>query len=147
MENREIKFRVWNSAAKKWFEPVYEAYQGKLHDISISLSGQVIERTLDCCSDLRNTCDFVIQQYSGLKDKNGKEIYEGDIVRHSMRRVWQTSEHISIVEWDTKWGAFYFIENGIAYKRHRIRTDMNLEIIGNIYENPELLTQLNKAEE
>jgi hypothetical protein len=44
---REIKFRAWDLKSKSFYKPTYEAYNGKLHDISITLNGFVMERTLE----------------------------------------------------------------------------------------------------
>jgi uncharacterized phage protein (TIGR01671 family) len=82
-----------------------------------------------------------VGQFTGLKDKNGKEIYEGDVVTGHTRYerdsddVEWTREHPAIVEWRTEEAGFYpFTMN------NRWRCDVkNIEVIGNIYENPELL--------
>lgn len=76
--------------------------------------------------------DVILEQYTGLKDKNGKEIYEGDIVDFV-----DDGECIGVVEYDapefylnadaTNWGAMYL-------ERTRCQ-----KVIGNIHENPELL--------
>jgi len=86
-----------------------------------------------------------IMQYTGLKDKNGREIYEGDIVR--------TTRYYDEKDWivdfgeyddsDTVWGS-----PGIGWFLHRPERDESLiffdqefrEVVGNIYENPELLS-------
>ena len=82
------------------------------------------------------TNDVKLMQYTGLKDKNGKEIYEGDVVNYSHPR---TNEIIRTVTF--KHGAFGI--EGIYEKTHIIFgniLDNHIEVIGNIYENPELLT-------
>ena len=78
-------------------------------------------------------------QYTGLKDKNGKEIYEGDVVR-----IWADPKdyngykghnYIGIVEWDE------FILGFILSDGHGLKDFEFIEIVGNIYENPELLNK------
>src|SRR3954462_12149155 len=59
---REIKFRVWNKDKREW----------ERHAIGMSTSGELITNHNE---------DFELVQYTGLKDKDGREIYEGDIVR------------------------------------------------------------------
>jgi len=76
-----------------------------------------------------------LMQFTGMKDKNGKEIYEGDIVKHKFRRIWQTEQHTSQVVWDQGYCCYYLFD-GIS--NHRMRDDIIYEVIGNIYENPEL---------
>ncbi len=82
-----------------------------------------------------NNPDFEVMQYTNLKDKKGKEIFEGDIVRDEFSNL--------EVVWHSKTGTWGF------NKKHRGTADvfslamlephLKLEIIGNIYENPELL--------
>lgn len=49
--DRKIKFRIWDNEEKKFFTPIYEAYKGNLLDISISLSGELLRRSLEHCSE------------------------------------------------------------------------------------------------
>ena len=78
-------------------------------------------------------------QYTGLKDKDGKEIYEGDVVR-----IWADPKdyngykghnYIGVVEWDE------FILGFILSDGHGLKDFEFIEIVGNIYENPELLNK------
>ena len=107
--NREIKFRAWDELQKKMFP--------------------VLEMKL-----VINIPNMILLQFTGLKDKNEVEIYEGDIVRSDKGGLGK-------IFWD-KEGARFKVE---WYKEDKF-THLELlveacEVIGNIYENPELLTQ------
>ena len=110
---REIKFRAWAHGSKAMFKPSIEdgwdLLQGSLYP-------------------LPNT---TLMQYTGLKDKNGTEIYEGDITRRGV-----------IVFERGKFQGYYFDSNGNLNEpwEDDLYLEKNIEVIGNVYENPELLT-------
>src|SRR5690625_3000888 len=112
---REIKFRAWDKENKEIVE--------------LDFVGRKVVKVKN--GEWENRENFVVMQYTGLKDKNGTEIYEGDIVKglDPLRDEWIG---------EIKYLAPYYALLGS--RSHLILSDVNnLEVIGNIYENPELL--------
>jgi len=77
-----------------------------------------------------------IMQYTGLRDKNGREVYEGDIVRF---KDWWDEEMVGEVRYSEKDMAFTIVND--FWDGFPIMYADDLEVIGNIYENPELLKE------
>lgn len=124
--NREIKFRMWHKKSKKMFD--VESINFK--DRSLNMWNSVMYTLSTFSLD-----DVILMQYTGLHDKNGKEIYEGDIVKYRDSR----GQHIEKVIFDK--GCFYAgmhwgSSTRVAPKLINTRIT---EVIGNIYDNPELL--------
>lgn len=83
--------------------------------------------------------DSIPLQFTGLHDKNGKEIYEGDIVKRvSFDSDDIPSIHIGIIKWDNCSFYSHSIKNELSRGFSEIK-GVTYEILGNIYENPELL--------
>lgn len=131
MKMREIKFRAWNNETKKMetdFYPLFEYENGKATAIGFR-DEKDNEQLL--------TDGSVIMQYTGLKDKIGKEIYEGDILKDSYY-----NRNLEIFWNSLGCGGWWFSEEIGGCKEHVERVDLKyFEVIGNIYENPELLSE------
>ena len=89
----------------------------------------------DSYTDTRDTHDCVLLEYTGLKDKNGKEIYEGDVMQN------EDGVGRSVAEWDHCGFNRRWIPIGVTSPLS-LNTEQ-WEVIGNIYENPELLNKDN----
>lgn len=131
--NREIKFRAWDIEAKQF-----------VTDFILDRLGN--EYQTNKCEFWGDDRRLVLMQYTGMKDKNGMDIYEGDIVQMFITRSWGRPEQETVrmvatlddgiwnvatdwIEASEWWGA---AEDGSTTVHWR-------EIIGNVHEDPELL--------
>ena len=133
---RDLKFRAWHKH-KNWSkngEPLkpgfeYDFYINSKGGISFPEGGWDIQ-------GLEKKEEYILEQFTGLKDKNGKMIFDGDIVKYH-------SEETCEIYWE-KTGACFYIsnnednENGFVVHFNKSISDY-CEIIGNIHENPNLL--------
>ncbi len=130
---REIKFRLWNPRTKEMF--TWEDYSFYICEHIPILENR-----------------YILMQYTGLKDKDGKEVYEGDILKikiefsyskEGLLRCLDQRKYkyvISEVRYKKIEKCNYCCVNGIGFDDIE-SDDKTLEIIGNIYENPELYNQ------
>lgn len=123
---REIKYRAWDKEYKSMHEVSYIDWDGK----EVGYDNGNYYANLERC---------VLMQYTGLRDKNGKEIYEGDIIGHEKDDSESRVSHHVVVWHDTgfmgkqicSYGSFIGLE---AWTQDRD----GYAVIGNIYENEEL---------
>lgn len=143
---REIKFRAWDSKLKYMFyDGDTDGMKNTTYPVSVTNKGVIYceKGKWGRENEVRDKNGEVgykqweydkyhwqveLMQYTGLKDKNGKEIYEGDVVNYF-------GHYLGVVEW--KDSGFWVYESQAS--RYSI-TD-NMEVIGNIYENQELLEE------
>lgn len=162
---REIKFRAWNRSKNrmetvnliKWFELQYSQVSTRFND---KQTGKIID-DWHAYGQEDGADNVILMQYIGLHDKNGKDIYEGDIFKFD-DEIWsscytdcgteynsfKTHEQYASVEF--MYGKFDLIN--FKYHDSQVCADLNEndemafyefasenEVVGNIYENPELL--------
>lgn len=115
--NREIKFRAWNEVSEKMLN------WNEFLDINMKNTFIAPEST-----------GLILMQYTGLHDKNGKEIYEGDILKVYYKGI----SEVGYVEYNNDYCEYRIIIN--ADKDYfSLWKNIDLEKIGNKYDNPELL--------
>jgi uncharacterized phage protein (TIGR01671 family) len=114
--NREFKFRVWDMNKNGW--------------ITTGI-GEPIDGNLISCVDIAQYVmwpkDYVIQQFTGLQDKDGRDIYEGDIIKTPPANLFQ--KNIRAVAYHRNG----FFPDDIAWNKKDVK------VIGNIFENSDLL--------
>ena len=131
--NRHIKFRVWDVKNKKFLPESYFAILGN-GKLIVTLSGYY--------NDFTNTNqdDYVIQQYTGLTDKNGNLIFEGDIVQYNQNSSYDNMDFIA--KWsDDKLGFIFQSNSGeqLVNQTPHLNRFKHLEVVGNIFEHENLL--------
>jgi uncharacterized phage protein (TIGR01671 family) len=128
---REIKFRAWNIKQKRMSDgdvvpaPLWWKQTGELTKSHLKIISQ-------------DDKDYVLMQYTGLTDKNGKEIYEGDILRLKNSKG-QISNHQEVY-WNSETASFdWRTSNDDSWPDGFTGFYDEYEVRGNIYENPDLL--------
>ena len=127
---REILFRGKAVGSLKWVEGFYFREAGSF----------IKELPSAVSTETHMVYEDTVGQYTGLTDKNGKKIFEGDIVKHY--------NHCEIKEYSEDIGRVFYYANTCRFLRTsklfpddcpEIHSSCEYEVIGNIYDNPELL--------
>lgn len=123
---REILFRGKRVDNGKWITGYYFHYE-TCHEHFI-----ITDMSYDM-PNMEQVIPETVGEYTGLKDKNGKKIFEGDKVRYD-------DDETGYIEWDEETARFIISGDGVIYDFDNFRGD-ELEVIGNIHDNPELLQE------
>jgi uncharacterized phage protein (TIGR01671 family) len=142
---REILFRGKCTDTGRWYEGQYIHLQKTTYCFSTDYDMHpdndihqiVFERMTDWCLPNQHLRADVIPetvgQFTGLTDKNGKKIFEGDILSEN--------GYLFVVVWDQPWAKFRLQHDGRCYQYPEWNRGIRMEILGNIHDNPELLEE------
>lgn len=140
--NREIKFRAWGRWGD-WNET--EDKRGWVMIDGDSLCFEEIEPISMLLSDIDDEAYYM--QYTGLKDKNGVEIYEGDILQYTEHKNYLLPSCKMLICWDDEMAGFGYKMDSphdffwSFWNHDELKRDIlnHCEVIGNVNQNPELL--------
>ena len=124
---RELKFRAWYKPEKKMIYNIQNEFE------------ETIELGMDCFSDYLKNDDFIVNQFTGRTDKEGKEIYEDDILLIIGQGYFR-------VTWDRDNCKFYLLplEDYLDKMPLDRSWEIDYEVEGNIHENKDLLEYIEK---
>jgi uncharacterized phage protein (TIGR01671 family) len=118
---RKIKFRVWDNDLKKWYRSnqlVIRPYSGYVSD------GAIVP-------------NVELSQYTGFKDKQGKEVYEHDIIKEEDGFLWVVKFENG--SWVVEGGEYGMTEHLYEFANKTDVSKIIASVVGNLYENPEML--------
>ena len=140
---RPIKFKAWNKKTK---------YLTRVHSVDFTLSGELSISIMKAGrfkeKEFYKQEDIVLLQYVGIVDFDGRELYEGDIIEFTHKDTFPNT-HIVAVQYFSEQGAYILYDGSgrspaLEYVLHLSMLRTEFYVIGNIYENPELLPELSK---
>ncbi|KRO28101.1 hypothetical protein DY78_GL002684 [Lactiplantibacillus fabifermentans DSM 21115] len=130
-----IKFRAWDKENEIYLYNVQDAYDTLSGFVKYD-DGEYAEYDESCFGDFLNNERYAVKQFTGLKDVNGQDVYEGDIVKSNYTYAQPKISQIIIED-----GNSYILGEDVATGNEMLVSDHigEIEIIGNVHENPELL--------
>ena len=137
---RKIKFRAWDKVQERYLYDVQRAYDTLSGCVKYE-NGENADYDEQCFDGFLDDEQYIVEQYTGLKDVNSKEIYEGDIVEFfgANKKIKVKKEFGIIVYKADRYGAGF---NSIIQNKERGYGGINIAqdiVVGNVHENPELL--------
>ena len=126
------KFRVWNEKTESFIDYgdlMLDLKKGKVYSGDVGIP----EYTIDV------TNQVILMQYTGCRDKNGIGIYEADVIKDKYGKVWLVQRHVGSFVITNKIPDSDGQESTYSYFNNLSNHHFYFEVIGNMWENPELL--------
>lgn len=139
---RELKFRAWDKITKKYYivSTLEFADNGELCEVWLA---DILVTDPELNEACKNPKDVILEQYTGLKDKNDKEIYEGDIVQMPLELALRKVGFVAFVngrflvkDYEFEDGSYHIVD----FYDYNI-PNRDFEVFGNIHENGDLLKE------
>lgn len=131
---RELKFRAWDKRNNCWYTPGT--------GFEVHWLGGIVTHEDGESTGWAGDIPFEVMQFTGLKDRNGTPIYDGDIIRVEPSSFaaerYKTGTKIEKVYWEEDWGGWLPFNYDLRDSSDDYLPERS-EVIGNIYENPDLL--------
>lgn len=139
-----IKFRAWDKRSETYLYNVQDAYDTLSGFVKYD-DGEDAEYDADCFGDFLDNRRYDVEQFTGLKDKQGVEIYTSDILHFGS--VWcigdeydpREEEHIGVIEYRTDYASYVVNCNGKIFPLEQVISFDGYSVQGNVHTNPELL--------
>jgi len=143
-----IKFRAWDKGNETYLYNIQDAYDTLSGFVKYD-DGEDAEYYEDCFGGFLNNKRYDVEQFTGLKDKQGVEIYNGDILHFGS--VWcvgdeydpREEEHIGAVEYRPDYASYVVNCNGKIFPLEQVISFDGYSVEGNVHENVELLEKEN----
>lgn len=138
IKNRAIEFRVWDRKTKSFLTNDGGCFKSK--DYLYSLGSILNEGYKE------EYVNLVVQQFTGLLDKKGKKIFEGDLIKfktHKEALIGYNKQYRYRVVWHEDEAAFVVADSGDGSYFNRFSDMYNIEVIGNIFETPKFKVSVN----
>lgn len=136
--NREIRFRAWDKDSGQMLYDVQDVYDSPYMPPKDENGKDVDKCVGQSFGDILSNPGMVVMQYTGLKDRHGKKIWEGDLIEldgYGKGKVMFSEGMFQYVPLKGSW----VIEPGVTCKSFYPVTSCPVEVIGNVWETPELL--------
>lgn len=137
--NREILFRGKSEVNGEWREGYYFKTIVGEHELHCIMPfGQIVKTLLD--NRVYQITQETLGQYTGLTDKNGTRIFEGDIVKVFDKCNERWADGVAVIKFSYDYAGGWIVDDPVSHANFTIgiHTDI-VEVIGNIHDNPELL--------